>query len=195
MKKNGNAKVIELCRKGNKAAFEHLINKYQALIYWTIKRFENDSSINFDKANFVERDDIAHNVILKLVDFVHRVEQSERIGGWISKTTYYECLAAARKWRERASDLVVDEQIEIPDLWSEKQIKLFELRYVLDVARQELRKKCQELLHYLFDKEYSQAEIKEEMGISKGSIGPTQKRCLEKLRSIVESFGLDLSDF
>jgi DNA-directed RNA polymerase specialized sigma24 family protein len=55
-----------------------------------------------------------------------------------------------------------------------------------------LQSRCRQLLLLLFldHTEPSYEEISEQLGLPKGSIGPTRNRCLQQLRTILEGIGV-----
>ena len=135
--------------------------------------------------------EVCQTTWLRLVENLDRIEQPERIGGWLATTSRRESLRiATRAAMVSASDemnLLADEQVEPPDtaLLREEQTR------AVRMAAERLPERCQRLLGLLMrgdDLPYK--EIAEQLSMPIGSLGPTRGRCLEHLRRILEEMQL-----
>ena len=126
---------------------------------------------------------------LRLVENLHRIEQPERIGGWLATTARRESLRLlqrAAKYRP-AADLMLanlaDNHLPEPDARPIAE----ERKVVVRAAWEKLRPRCQELLSLLIEEDpMGYKDISKLLDMPVGSIGPTRSRCLEYLRKLVE---------
>ncbi len=178
--------LIAACLRGDAAAWQTLVIRYQRLIY----------SIPL-KARLSQDDsaDIFQSVCLKLYEKLSTLREHDKITSWLITTTTRECWRmAARRRRETAavSDYDGDSEgsNEIPDphrLADEQRQALQEQQLVRDAVGT-LPERCKELVTMLFYKkdEMSYADIAHQMDMPVASVGPTRARCLEKLKKLLE---------
>jgi RNA polymerase sigma factor (sigma-70 family) len=174
--------LIAACLKGEVAAWETLIGRYQRLIYsipLKVRLSQDDAA------------DIFQSVCLKLYENLPSLRDHDKISSWLITTTTRECWRmAARNRRASDSDEVQEALGEIrdPALLPDQQRQLVEQQQVVREAVAALPERCRELVTMLFYKkdELSYAEIARRMAMPVASIGPTRARCLEKLRRLLE---------
>ena len=126
---------------------------------------------------------------LRLVENLHRIEQPERVGGWLATTARRESLALLRrasKYRSGADQMLAnmaDKHLPEPDARPIAE----ERNVVVRAAWEQLRPRCQELLSLLIeDDPMGYKDLSKLLDMPVGSIGPTRSRCLEYLRRNVE---------
>lgn len=168
--------LVDRARKGDGSAWNHLVDRYAALV-WSICRRSGLARTDCE--------DVSQTVWLRLVEALPRLREPGALAGWLATTTRRECvrvakLARVRKFRERTEfGDIVD-----PDLPSaDRRLVDDELNTVLRVAFDQIEPRCQQLLILLMatpSKPYD--EISSTLGIPRGGIGPTRARCLDKLR-------------
>lgn len=174
--------LIRNCISGDEAAWKLFFELYGRLIYTIPARFGFSSP---------DCDEIFQEASLEIVSRLSSVQQPERLQAWIVTITRRTCIRRFRQktdkntigldeW-EPAEDSVMDEGVL-------SRLQLAEERILLHRAMGELDLKCQLLLTELFlsDEELSYAEIGEKLNIPVGSIGPTRKRCIDALRTVLE---------
>lgn len=127
--------------------------------------------------------DVAQTVWLKLVENLDRIEDPERLPGWLATTTKRESMKVARSHsRTIPSELeydVVDDSPPIELLLIESE----ETREVVS-AFAGLDEACRQLLRLLtVDPPLSYEEISDLIDRPVGSIGPTRARCIERLKA------------
>src|SRR5262249_26107436 len=120
---------------------------------------------------------------LALVRYIHRLEDHPAIAGWLLTTARRECLKILQAARR---ELLVDEPfagrepasepVEAELLAAERRNAV---RRALDGAPEHERRLMQLLMR---EPAPSYAEVSAELGIPKGSIGPTRGRCVARLR-------------
>lgn len=76
-----NEALIQGCRRGDGAAWETLIARYQRLVYSIPRR----AGLDEDRSA-----DVFQRVFEKLVEHIDRIEQPARIGGWLAITARRE---------------------------------------------------------------------------------------------------------
>jgi RNA polymerase sigma factor (sigma-70 family) len=178
--------IIAACLKGDSAAWEFLILRYQRLIY----------SIPL-KARLSQDDaaDIFQSVCLKLYEKLESLRDHERLSSWLITTTTRECWRLAnRQRREVSADESEDDEADTNlkhlaanSPLADEQRQAFEQQQAVRQAITALPERCKDLVTLLFYKqdEVSYAEIARQMDMPVASIGPTRARCLEKLKKLL----------
>jgi RNA polymerase sigma factor (sigma-70 family) len=189
-----NEELIQACRRGDAAAWEALIARYQRLVYSIPRR----AGLDGDRSA-----EVFQRVFGKLVEHLDRIEQPEQIGAWLATT------ARREMWRLRQQEGAAqslsegddsdDETNQLPDdapLPDEVLLRLEE-QHTVRLAVATLDERCHRLLTLLFYRPDSPAyaEIAAALEMSEGSIGPTRIRCLQKLRRLLDSLGCFLMYF
>jgi RNA polymerase sigma factor (sigma-70 family) len=125
---------------------------------------------------------------LRLVENVHRIEQPERVGGWLATTARRESLQLlkrAAKYHSGADEMLAntpDQHLPEPDAGPIAE----ERAAVVHKAWERLTPRCQELLSLLMmDDPLGYKDLSKLLRVPVGSLGPTRGRCLEKLRRLV----------
>ena len=177
--------LILACRRGEEAAWQTLIDRYQRLIYTIPRRAGLDED---------QSADVFQEVFTTLFEKLNEIEQPERLQAWLVTTARrktWRVIVAAKESRRRSGE-DEDGEVELarlPDdapLADEVLIRLEE-QHEVRTAVAELDERCRKLITVLF---YSAepppyAEIAKSLGTSEGSIGPTRARCLEKLTRLL----------
>ena len=182
------ASLIARCRRGEGAAWEVLVHRYQRLVYAIVRRAGLDEHAAAD---------VFQTVFARLVAHLPRIADPQRLQAWIVTTARREVLLALRRGQrtvsmtrdedggdETAEYDVVDDS-PLPEDALEDLQQLDGLRRALDM----LDERCRELLLMLFrdeDDKVPYDEVAQRLGMSVGSIGPTRSRCLGKLRGLVD---------
>jgi RNA polymerase sigma factor (sigma-70 family) len=133
-----------------------------------------------------DAEDVGQNVWLQLVDQLDKIREPAALPGWLVTVTRRECLRVLGATRgPRAArcvtgaEIIADEQSETAEqllLAAERHAALREALVALPPSGQRL------IGLLLEDPPVPYAEISAQLGIPIGSIGPTRRRCLEKLR-------------
>jgi RNA polymerase sigma factor (sigma-70 family) len=177
------AALIQACRRGDASAWEHLVDRYQRLIYSIPRR----SGLGEDLAA-----DVFQHVWATLCEKLDQIEQPDRIGAWLVTTARRETWRVSRQQRGRTVPVdETDDTFEVPDgepLPDDILVRL-ETQHAVRAAVDQLDERCRMLLMLLyFERDTpSYAEIAARLGTSEGSIGPTRARCFEKLRRILDT--------
>jgi RNA polymerase sigma factor (sigma-70 family) len=161
---------------GDPTAWDEIVERYAPLVWSICARFQLSNH---------DREDVAQNVWLLLVEQLGKLREPAALPGWIATTTHRECLrvvTAARKSERLGTGL--DDALQFVDnTIIDEEILMAERNAALRAAFAELPPKYQRLLAMLIsDPPASYAEISEKLQIPMGSIGPQRARCLERLR-------------
>lgn len=173
------------CGRGDEAAWETLVHRYQRLIYAIPRR----AGLDTDAAA-----EVFQEVFLTLSQKLHGIEQPERLQAWLVTT------ARRKTWRhitrERSAQQFVmdedgeDESADVPDNKPLPDEELFRLeeQHRVRASLDSLDERCRKLLTMLFytDEPPAYAEIAAALGTTEGSIGPTRARCLKKMLALLE---------
>jgi RNA polymerase sigma factor (sigma-70 family) len=169
--------LVARARTGDKQAWDALVERYAPLIWSICRRHRLDRA---------DADDVSQSVWLRLVDQLDRVREPAAIPGWIVTTTRRECvrvLSAAQGPHATVYALDVE---SIPDQragMAEQELLAAERHAALREAFSQLPSGGQQLLALLIaDPPVPYANISAQLGIPVGSIGPTRRRYLEKMR-------------
>lgn len=174
------------CRRGDEAAWEALVNRYQRLMYAIPRR----AGLGDDEAA-----EVFQEVFTTLFQKLNDIDDPDRLHAWLVTTAKRKTWRLISKTRltgqiHNAEDGVNEELAKIPDglpLPDESLLRLEE-QHRVRTALGGLEERCRKLLTMLFYQpetpSYSQIAIS--MGISEGSIGPTRARCLGKMLRLLD---------
>ena len=169
--------LVTRARAGDKRAWDALVERYAPLLWSICRRY---------RLGGTDADDVGQSVWLRLLEQLDKIRDPAALPGWLATTTRRECgrmLGAARGPDSARfavdAETVPDEQAARTD----HELLLAERNAALREAFMRLPAGCQRLIAMLIqDPPMPYAEISAELGIPVGSIGPTRRRCLEKLR-------------
>jgi RNA polymerase sigma factor (sigma-70 family) len=181
------ASVVALVQKAREAdpdAWKELVSRFGGMIAATGRRYR------LTAADVAE---LQQTTWLRLVENLHRIEQPERVGGWLATTARRESLQLlkrASKYGPAGDQMIenmADRHLPEPDARPIAE----ERGTVLNVAWERLQPRCQRLLSLLIsDDPQSYKDVSKLLEMPVGSIGPTRARCLEHLRRLVEEEGI-----
>lgn len=169
--------LILACRKGERGAWESLLNKYERLVF--------SIPLNYG----LSRDDaadIAQITFTILVQSLDSLDDESRLGAWLAtvarRHTWRQMERSRRQGTGRERD--VAESAVLLGKSGDESIERWELIEWLDQGLSLISEPCSKLLLALyFDPgQPSYAEVADRLGMPIGSIGPTRARCLERLR-------------
>ena len=177
---SGRAAVPVACllrdaRAGDQAAWEAIVGRFSGLVWATVRGY---------RLPHADQVDAAQTTWLRLVEHLDRIREPDHLGAWLTTTARRESL---RIIRQRARELPTGEA----DVFETPGEEPLEMR-LLPAEREEavrrafalLPERSRRLLRLLFGgNELSYAEIAAAMDMPVGAIGPTRKRCLERLHA------------
>ncbi|HEX8097341.1 MAG TPA: sigma-70 family RNA polymerase sigma factor [Pyrinomonadaceae bacterium] len=181
--------LLLACRRGDEAAWEALVGRYQRLIYAIPRR----AGLDEDAAS-----EIFQDVFAALLESISTIEQPSRLQAWLvttAKRKTWRAVGRAKPLRPFADDAeeAGGEMYDIPDARAlpEEELARLEEQHLVRAALGELEERCRRLIGMLFyaPETPPYSEIAAALGISEGSIGPTRARCLKKLLEVLRKIG------
>jgi len=131
-----------------------------------------------------DAEDVLQTVWVSLLSHLDSIRSPGAITAWLVTATRRESwrvAAAGRKTRPADTDWLLT--IPDPRAGSEEQAVLAEEQRALWAALSTLTARCQELLRIVaFVPRPDYDVVAARLGMTRGSVGPTRSRCLEKLR-------------
>lgn len=184
------AALVRACQRGDAAAWETLVNRYQRLIYAIPRR----AGLDDDQCA-----DVFQRTFATLVEHLDRLDQPARVRAWLVTTAKRE----AQRTRQKASrtqplpgdspDVEHATQADLLDpapLPDEVAAEL-EDQHLVRTALAKLDDRCRQLLTLLFyqPEPLPYDQVAAAVGVPLGSIGPTRARCLQKLGRLLKEDG------
>ncbi len=177
------ATLVESAGEGDQQAWRELVLRFGGMIASVGRRY------GLSAADIGE---LQQTTWLRLVENLHRIEQPERVGGWLATTASRQSLQLLK----RASRYTVgaDQMLaNLPDdhTFEVDALPAGEERKALLRGWNRLKPRCQELLTLLIsDDAVGYKELSQLLDMPIGSIGPTRARCLEHLRRLIAEEGI-----
>ncbi len=175
------ASLVRRAAEGDRHAWEGLVDQYARLI-WSI-------TVEF-KLRESDAADVAQTTWLRLLQHIDRIEHPDRVGSWLAATARNECLrslAARKRVVLGHDDIELDNAVAHgPEV--DERLLAAERDQVVRDALSRLPRRWQRLLEMLMsDPPVPYADISDELGLPVGSIGPTRRRCLARLRVLLQA--------
>jgi RNA polymerase sigma factor (sigma-70 family) len=169
--------LVVRARNGDTQAWGALVDRYAPLI-WSICHRYQLADADAGRAG--------HSVWTQLAGQLDTIRDPAVLPGWLATTTRRECcriLRAAQGPHDAAhapdAEIVPDDHATAAD----QELLTAERHVTLREAFAHLSPCCQQLIILLAqDPSMSYAEVSARLGIPARSIGPTRRRCLDKLR-------------
>ena len=169
-----NAELVIACRNGDKRAWDHLVDRYQRLVYAIPLR----EGLRRDEAA-----DVTQETFMTLVNGLDGIKDPDRLGYWL--------MTVARRitWRVRQGRHRSDVDLSQVDLDPEQPASDYSIQalWVYETITR-LDDPCRSMILALFfdPAEPSYGEIAVRLGRPLGSVGPLRARCLDRLRVLLE---------
>lgn len=181
---SGDAELVRRCTKGEQAAWDELVNRYQRLIYAIPRR----AGLGEEQAS-----DIFQDVFLTLFEKIGDIEQPDKIRSWIVTTAKFKTWAVVRGSKGLYSPATDEEmESEMANIRDETPLAdeiLIELeeQHLIRTALLELEERCQKILSmiYLSDSAATYSQVAAAINVGETSISPLRSRCLKKLEKIL----------
>jgi len=169
--------LVTRARNDDQEAWDALVERYAPLIWGICRRH---------RLGAADAEDVSQSVWLHLADQLDRIREPAALPGWLATTTRRECLRvlAAARAHQAARHVIDPQAIADERAWTAgHELLAAERHAALREAFRDLPPCGQRLLLLLIqDPPAPYAEISARLGIPIGSIGPTRRRCLDKLR-------------
>jgi RNA polymerase sigma factor (sigma-70 family) len=181
------ASLVARCQRGEAAAWQTLVQRYQRLVYAVARRAGMDEHTAAD---------VFQVVFTRLVEHLPRLRDADKLQAWIVTTAKREVLAHWRRSKrtvsmtastddnDDAADFDVADDAAIP----EEMLADLQQVHRLRLALERMDERCRTLLKLVFrdeDEVLPYDEVARQLGMPVGSIGPTRARCLGKLRGLL----------
>jgi RNA polymerase sigma factor (sigma-70 family) len=166
------SQVIQRCLDGDPKAWVALVDRYSGLVYAVARAHRLDEATC---------DDVAQTAFGALFRNLGSIRDTSQLAAWLSQTTRRECW---RLMRGKTVSGINPGTAHEPVYLEDEHLEQLERRDALRAAFEALDPRCQTLLRTLFadPQDSSYERISERLAIPVGSIGPTRRRCLAKLR-------------
>jgi DNA-directed RNA polymerase specialized sigma24 family protein len=168
------ALLVYRARDGDPAAWDDIVDRFAGMVWAIARRYGLSEA---DAAN------VSRTTWLRLVEHLDRIEDPERIGGWLASTARHESLHVLRTSDRAvpADDAADMRSSDIPGVAAAvlgDESALWELVSLLSP-------RCQLLLTVFgVESPLSDIEIGQALHLPTASIEPTRRCCLEHLRRL-----------
>lgn len=177
------APLLAAAAAGDPSAWDALVDRFSGLLWATARSHRLGHS---------DASDVVQTTWLRLLENLGRIQDPERLGGWLATVARRECLLVLRRG-DREPPVPADEMLErIPDQRGPLDLALLEAERdaALWACFDQLSDPCRRLLRVLMaDPPPAYADVADALDMPIGSIGPTRARCLGKLRTLALQSG------
>ena len=178
MSERSDAELLAACREGEESAWDRLIERYAPLILSIPSRY------GLRKA---ECDDVFADVCLAMVRALDSIRDPEALPKWLIQTSTRATWDFCRKHRRAPpspADLPPLTGAAPPDEFAEA----VEEEHLVRRALAALGERCRKLLQLLYFHRttLSYDDVARRMEMPRGSLGPTRRRCLDRMRARLE---------
>lgn len=170
--------LVASAADGDKRAWDVLVERFGPLIWSICRRY---------RLSYADAEDVGQNVWLQLMGHLDKIRDPAALPGWLATVTRRECLRMAGPAKPpQAAGYVLDAEILADEQsgTADEELLAAERYGALREAFAALPPSGQRLIALLLqDPPVSYAEISARLDIPVGSIGPTRRRCVDKLRA------------
>jgi RNA polymerase sigma factor (sigma-70 family) len=184
------AQLVAAAAAGDRSAWEQLVDAYGRLV-WSITR--NHRLSPGDAA------DVSQTTWLRLLEHIDRLSEPGRVGSWLATTARRECLRIIAKGKRTmpvGDDAVFEfSTADAAAAALDNDLLATERAQAVREAVATLPEASQQMLRLMMmDPAPSYEEISATLGRPVGSLGPSRRRCLEKLRSMLTEADIELGE-
>jgi RNA polymerase sigma factor (sigma-70 family) len=169
--------LLHACRRGDARAWNEVLDRYGRLVFSIPIQFGLTAS---------DADDVAQNTFAALLSSLDAIEDEDRLGAWLATVARRNTWRIVeRRRRESPDDHPSLDRVTTDD---DARGRVARLEW-LHQGLVQMDDRCRDLLAslYLDEGSPSYEDIGARFDMPVGSIGPTRARCLQKLRSILDS--------
>jgi RNA polymerase sigma factor (sigma-70 family) len=168
--------------RGDDTAWGIIVDRHSQLV-WTVVRSH--------RLRPADAADAFQTTWLRLVEHLGRLKRPDQLGAWLVTTARRECLRLLRVRGREFADADIADRADEPDtgaLGPEAALLVSEENAAVARAFALLPQRCQAILRLTFaDPAPSYGQIAQILDIPVGSIGPTRRRCLDHLRTLLDT--------
>ncbi len=181
------ADLVDRCIGRQAGAWEDLCGRYADFVHAVARGAGLDSAA---------AGDVTQEVFVIFWRNLNRLRGSTRLRGWFAVVTKRRAWRVARGQSARAARERAAAREEVAEAPTPDAVVLdLERRHVVRRALRAISDRCRQLLTALFfEPERDYQQLSEQLGMAVGSIGPTRRRCLEKLRVRLADEGISAED-
>jgi RNA polymerase sigma factor (sigma-70 family) len=184
-RQDSDGELVRQARVGDSSAWDALVDRLGSRV-WAVARAHRLSK--------ADAEDVFQVTWMRLVTHIDRIREPEQVGAWLASTARHESLRVLKRLGRQVPtgdehDLDGADVLTPPP---EARLVATERQLALWKAIAAMPDFCQRLLRlFLADPPPSYEEITIALGRPQGSIGPTRRRCLEKLRRLLAGINDD----
>lgn len=168
-----------LCRiaAGDDATWRQVVRQYEGLLRGSARAvLRNDADV----------DEAVQRTWILLLSHADRINDADRLPGWLATTVRREALAIVRGQQRSIPSEDVGDRAGVDDLDLATDLMRAELEEALHDAVDALPVTQQLLVRALLREPTSYDDLSRELGIPRGSLGPLRGRAVRTLRSRLE---------
>jgi RNA polymerase sigma factor (sigma-70 family) len=168
------AALLQSARAGDERAWSLLVSRYGASIHAIARRH---------RLSPADQEEVAQRTWLRLVEHIDSVRSPAAIGGWLRTVARHECLRVLATC-QREVPTMEPLPADAPDANSVEDtlndaMREQALHHALEALPEQQRRVLRSLL---VEPHLNYEQLSAQLGIARGSIGPTRQRGLERLR-------------
>lgn len=180
------AALVVAAADGQQSAWDTLVDRFSPML-WSVARSTG--------LNDADAGDVCQTTWLRLLESLPRIEQPERIAGWLATTVRREAIRTSQR---RGRAVLTGENRVFDAVRSEPPPELpADAGHVDELARavSQLPDRSRALIALLLvEPPLPYSQISETLGMPIGSIGPTRARILASIRTKLERRGISAAD-
>jgi RNA polymerase sigma factor (sigma-70 family) len=176
----GPEQLVQRAMRGDHRAWEALVDLYSGLIWAVTRQFR---LCDADAA------DVTQTTWLRLLEHIDGLHDASRVGPWLATTARRECLRilAQRKRLVLTGDASEFERADRPDAEVDASLLAAERSSSVHEALSLLPERWRDIMTLLtVDPPMAYEQISATLDVPIGSIGPTRRRCLQRLHGLLE---------
>jgi RNA polymerase sigma factor (sigma-70 family) len=163
------AALVERAAGDDARAWEEIHQRLGGVVWSVVRSFRLSNA---------DAEDVVQGVWLRLAQHIGRLQQPERLPGWLATTTRNECLLVVRRSTRQPPRIGT---VAVPDVFG--QLENDERVQAVRMALDALDQRCRELLTLVANvPPLTYVDVGTALGMLPSSVGPTRGRCLEKVR-------------
>jgi RNA polymerase sigma factor (sigma-70 family) len=172
MRTDGDVELLQRCRAGEEEAWRLLVERYEALVYSIPARY------GLPRA---ECDDVFGEVWSALFSSLAKIRDAQALPQWLIRTATRATWESARKSKRKVPEDLPPLTGAAPPL---EFAELLESEQRVRDALTRISARCANLLRLLYftSPEPNYDQIAKRLDMPRGSIGPTRRRCLDRMR-------------